>query len=186
MHITLDPEVFSQDFQSFLQNNALPCPPVPQTLLPFFKERDCNFFGTADYFPANSFLYLQDLQEANFPINSVSMGIFGKSLQSRYIVYTLHTENLLLGISLGWSRIYADTNFERSELELAFKIARTCMHNMPEQGKLSVLINEHGCTWQYGNNENIARGENLASLLDIFEQQPQSDFELPPHLWIRI
>lgn len=116
----------------------------------------------------------------------MSTGILGNSLQSGYAVYFLHLEHLLLGISLGWNRIYADAEFERSELEQAYKIAKICILNMPEQGKLTVLINENGCTWQYADSENAAQGENLASLLDLIEQQSPENFELPTHLWIRV
>lgn len=182
----IDPSAFPLGFQTFLQNNALPFPPLPQTLLPFFKETDYNFFGTTAYCPEKNLLFLEDLKKTKTPINTLSTGIIGSSLQSRYAVYFLHLEQLLLGISLGWNRIYADAEFERTELEQAYKIAKICILNMPEQGELAVLVNENGCTWQYSNGENVNQGENLASLLDFIEQQSPENFELPHHLWIRV
>lgn len=182
----VSPTAFPQDFQNFLQNNALPFPPLPQTLLSITEQTDYNFFGTNSYFPQQHFRFLEDLTRQNTPKNTFSFGITGNLLQSQYAVYFLHYDNLILGISLGWNRTYADQNFERNELEQAFKIAKTCILNTPRQGELTLLINENGCTWQYSDDKNSIHGENLAALLDIIETHSQSEHELPIYLWTRV
>lgn len=187
MHTFLaDQTAFPPEFLSFLHDNALPFPPVPQTLLPLFEQTDYNFFGTIPYFSLKNIQTLENLNTAELPENFVTIGIYGNLLQSRRMVYFLHYETILLGISLGWDKAYADPDFERGETEQAFKIAAACILNMPKQGKISVLINENGCFWQYTDNGSFTQGDSLAVLLDTIETRSQSEYEIPSYLWTRV
>lgn len=198
-----------EGLQEFLEQNAIPCPPIPLAVFPLLLERDENFFATNAYAFSGSFLFWEDLEDIKEALKTqeekeaaflkslqeeneedperayLGFGLFGYGLQSKSFQYLLHTKNLTFAFCLPWGLAYSDSAFEREELENVYETVTACLCCTAKEGHLSVLINADYCHWKWADENSVKEGSTIMSLLDFLEQADDGS-SVPEYMWTRV
>ncbi len=183
---------FPEGFKTFLEDHALPCPPMETEAIAELDLVTTTFYATHLLPEPKRILYVADAKAFFDTVDSyVGFGLVGYGLQNQEVIYLVKRSHLQLAISLPWSRAYHDPEEESTILQTALHLAEACQHHasgehLADDDLLTLILTPNNCHWSWTSSTTSLEGSDISSLFHLLENTLNAQEITDPHCWISV